>query len=37
VDGNIVKRNGLIHNPTAQNHLDRLEASGRRIMRESDL
>ncbi|ESP89769.1 amidohydrolase family protein [Candidatus Halobonum tyrrellensis] len=37
VDGTVVKRNGLIHNPTAANHLDRLEASGRRILRRSDL
>jgi cytosine/adenosine deaminase-related metal-dependent hydrolase len=37
VDGNVVKRNGLVHNPTAQNHLDRLEQSGRRVLRQSDI
>ncbi|GGM62383.1 cytosine/adenosine deaminase-related metal-dependent hydrolase [Halarchaeum rubridurum] len=37
VDGTVVKRNGLVHNATAQNHLDRLEQSGRRILRQADL
>ncbi|QLC35045.1 amidohydrolase family protein (plasmid) [Halarchaeum sp. CBA1220] len=37
VDGEVVKRNGLVHNPTAQQNLDRLEQSARRILRESGL
>ncbi|WP_435102194.1 amidohydrolase family protein [Halarchaeum sp. P4] len=37
VDGNVVKRNGLMHNPTAKNNLDRLTQSGRRIIRKSGL
>ncbi|RDI71020.1 amidohydrolase family protein [Halopelagius longus] len=37
VDGNVVKRDGLVYNRTAQNNLDRLERSGRRILRESGL
>jgi cytosine/adenosine deaminase-related metal-dependent hydrolase len=37
VDGEVVKRNGLVYNPTAQQQLDRLEQSGRRIIRESDI
>ncbi|MFC4450955.1 amidohydrolase family protein [Halorussus aquaticus] len=37
VDGNIVKRNGLLYNETAQKHQDRLVRSGRRILREADV
>jgi cytosine/adenosine deaminase-related metal-dependent hydrolase len=37
VDGHIHKRNGLVYNQTAQEHLDRLVASGRRMLRESDI